>query len=145
MSSQWQPYRESPGVTLARTVAIAVVLGGLLAGWSGGGLARWPLATVLALWPSLGGHFVELWYVNWLRPRLSRSRLVQMGARVVVWFVGGSALMAGMGVTATALGARWPRWGHVWWAGGVGFIALELLVHLVLHLRGRPSFYDGRG
>jgi len=36
---------------------------------------------------------------------------------------------------------HWPPW----WIGGLGFIGLELVVHLVLQLRGRPSFYNGRG
>src|SRR5437016_11925087 len=76
MTSQWQPFREPLGATLARTGAIAVVLGAVLAGWraaagwrGGGGLARWRVATGLMLWPALGGHFVELWFLNWLRPR----------------------------------------------------------------------------
>jgi len=29
--------------------------------------------------------------------------------------------------------------------GGLAFIGIELVTHLVLQLRGRPSFYDGRG
>ncbi len=28
---------------------------------------------------------------------------------------------------------------------GMAFIGIELVVHLVLQWRGRPSFYDGRG
>ena len=73
-----------------------------------GGLVRWPLATVLMLWPSLGGHFVELWFLNWLRPRLSVARPVQMGARVLIWFAGGCVLVMGMWLTAIALGAFRP-------------------------------------
>jgi len=36
---------------------------------------------------------------------------------------------------------RWPAW----WLGGLAFIGIELTVHLLLLLRGRPSFYNGRG
>jgi hypothetical protein len=32
-----------------------------------------------------------------------------------------------------------------WWFGGIAFIGIELLAHLALQLRGRPSFYNGRG
>jgi hypothetical protein len=145
MTSPWTPYRETLGATLARTGAIAVILGGVLAARSGGGLARWPVATVLTLWPALGGHFVELAFLNGLRPRLPISRPVQVAARLAVWFAAGIALTAAMCLTATALNtlraALCPRW----WIGGLAFIGLELLVHLVLHLRGTPSFYDGRG
>jgi hypothetical protein len=143
MTSEWQPYREPLRITLVRTGTIALVVGAVLARWSGG-LARWPMATLLALWPALGGHWVELWFLNWLRPRLSVARAVQVGARVGVWFVGGTALALGMGLTAMALGFRPAQW-SAWWRGGLAFIGIELVVHLVLQLRGRPSIYNGRG
>lgn len=54
--------REPMRVTLTRTVGIALVVGGVLA-WRRGGLARFPLASMLVLWPALGGHFVERWWV----------------------------------------------------------------------------------
>ncbi len=100
MTPPWQPYREPLRTTLVRTATIAVVLGALLARLSGGGLSRWPLTTLLMLWPSFGGHWVELWFLNWLRPRLSVGRAVQVAARVGVWFVGGTVLALGMGLTA---------------------------------------------
>ncbi len=49
--------------TLARTGRIALVVGAVLARlW--GGLARWPLTTLLAFWFSFGGHWVELVFLN---------------------------------------------------------------------------------
>ena len=145
MTSQWQPHRESLHTTLARTVVIAVVLCAVLVRWRGGGLARWPMATLLVLWVSFGGHWVELWFLNWLRPRLSIARGVQIGARVAVWFVGGCALALCIDLTAMALTGFRPAQWPAWWLGGLGFIALELVAHLVLQLRGQPSFYNGRG
>jgi hypothetical protein len=143
-ASQWQPYREPIRTTLLRTIMIAVVVGGVLAQWRGN-LGRWPLATLLVLWPSFGGHWVELWFLNWLRPRLSSARAIQVGARVGVWFVGGTVLALGMGLTAMALTgfppAQWPPW----WLGGLAFIGVELVAQLALQLRGRPSFYNGLG
>jgi hypothetical protein len=144
MTSPWQPYREPLRVTVVRTGVIALVIGAVLA-WRWGGMARWPMATLLLLWPSFGGHWVEIWFLNRLRPRLPVARAVQVGARVGVWFVGGIILAVGMRLTAMALGGlrpvRWPAW----WIGGLGFIGIELAVHLVLQLRGRPNFYNGRG
>ena len=87
--------REPLRVTLTRTVGIALIAGAALASrW--GGLARWPLTTVLMLWPSLGGHYVELAYLDVVRPRLSPSRAVRTLARIAVWFVGGALLAVGM-------------------------------------------------
>jgi hypothetical protein len=140
MTSSWQPFREPLRTTLVRTVSIAVVVGALLAR-SWGGLAWWPLATLLVLWPSFGGHWVDLWFLNWLRPRLSADRVVQAGARIAVWYVGGIGLALGMGLTAMALAnyppSKWPKW----WVGGFAFIGVELIAQLGLYLRGRPSFY----
>jgi hypothetical protein len=145
MISPWQPYREPLGVTLARTGAIAIILGGLLARLTGGGLARLPAATLLMLWPSFGGHCLELFFLNWLRPRIPATRGAQAGIRIVVWFIGGTALALAMCATAMALGHFRQAWRLAWEFGGLAFIGIELGVHAILQLRGRPSFYNGRG
>jgi hypothetical protein len=103
------------------------------------------MTTVLMLWPSFGGHWVDLWFLNWLRPRMAPSRGTQVTARLAVWFAGGTVLALGMALTATALaGFRPSRWPALWW-GGLVFIGIELVAQLALQLRGRASFYNGRG
>ena len=141
MTAQRQPYREPLRTTILRTGTIAIVVGAVIARFWGG-LARWPLATLLVLWFSFGGHWVEVWYLNWLRPRLPTARAMQIAARIATWFVGGVLLAACMSLTTMALAGFRLRW-H-WWLGGLAFIGLELLVHLFLQLRGRPGFYNGR-
>lgn len=144
-SSQWQPYREPLRTTLVRTVSIALIAGALVARSLGGGLSGWTIGILLMLWPSFGGHWIELWYLNWLRPRLPAARAAQIAARIAVWFVGGIALALGMCLTATVLAPVRPdRWPPLW-LGGLAFIGLELVAQLALQLRGRPSFYNGRG
>jgi hypothetical protein len=144
MTSLWQPFQEPIGRTLFRTVMIAFVVGGTIAllsrKWS-----AWPLATLLVLWPSFGGHWVEVWFLNWLRPRVSPAPGVQLATRVLVWFAGGSFLALGMRLTASAF-VQWrsPQW-LTWWFGGAAFVGIELVVHLLMQLRGQPSFYNGRG
>lgn len=146
MTPTWQPFREPLRITLMRTGTIALVGGAVLA-LSRGGLAHWPLATCLMLWPALGGHWVEIVFLNYLRPRLPAARPVQVAARIGTWFVGGALLALGMGLTAMALGPRHlPHWPGEWIiVGGLAFIGIELIVHVVLQLRGRPSFYTGLG
>src|SRR2546430_7439875 len=145
MTSPWQPYSEPLRATLVRTITIALVAGALLARSWGGGMTRWPIATLLMLWPSFGGHWIEIWFLNWLRPRLSDSRAVQVAARVATWFVGGIVLALAMLLTAIALTGFHPTRWPAWWLGGLAFIAIELVAQLPLQLRGRPSFYNGRG
>ena len=144
MTSQWQPYREPLRTTLLRTAIIAIVVGAVLA-LSLGALARWPRFSLLMLWPSFGGHWVEVWFLNWLRPRLSIARGVQIAARIGVWFVGGTGLYIGMCLTAMAFDGFRPTVWPTWWLGGLAFIGVELVAHLALQLRGRPSIYNGRG
>jgi hypothetical protein len=135
--------REPLRITLARTGAIAAVVGVGISALSGGGPRRWPIATLLALWPTLGGHYVELLYLRVVRQRLPEQRAARVIGRLAVWFAGGCVLAAAMYATAAALSGPSRRW--AWWVGGVAFVALELVAHLVLHLRGHASFYDGRG
>jgi hypothetical protein len=136
--------REPLRVTLTRTVAIAAIGGLVLASWWGG-LSRWPLTTALMMWPSFGGHYVELAYLDVVRPQLSASRAVHVLARLAVWFVGGVLLAVGMHYSALALHAPRSLPASLWWVGGFAFIGIELVAHLVLYARGRPSFYTGRG
>lgn len=110
-----------------------------------GGVARWPVATLLMLWPSLGGHWVGLWFLNWPRPRLPDARGAQVVARLGVWFIGGTALALGMFLTAEMFAGFRPMKWPVWWLGGLAFIGIELIVQTVLQLRGRPSFFNARG
>src|SRR5258708_13118390 len=96
---------EALQATLARNVALALILGALLARqW--GGLARWPMFSLLMLWPSFGGHWVDVWFLNWLRPRLAGSRPVHLVPRLVVWFVAALVLPFGPSLPPIAIAFR---------------------------------------
>jgi hypothetical protein len=142
--SDWQPHREPLRTTLVRTVGIAVVAGAVVA-LSVGRLASWPVASLLLLWPAFGGHWIDLFFLNRVRPHLPRARGVQAAARIAVWFAGGMVLAVGVRITARLLLER-PRMAWLTWAvAGALFIASELLAHAALQLRGKPSFYNGAG
>jgi hypothetical protein len=142
-SPAWTPYREPIRGTLMRTIAIAVIAGTVLV-LSTRGRVSWPIAVLVMLWPSLGGHYVELWFLNWLRPRLSPGRGVQLAVRLGIWFIGGVLLSVLMALTARALIGVAVR-GVPWWIAGLGFVVVEAIAHLGLRMRGRPSVYDGLG
>ena len=147
MTAAWQPHREPLRATLGRTILIAVVAGTVLAAWSARSARPipWPVAMVLVLWVSLGGHWVELWYLNWLRPRLPAVPTVQRVARLSTWFLGGCGLGVGIALTARALAGMSFTQLPAWWVAGVLFIGVELVAHAVLQARGRPSVFNGRG
>ena len=136
--------REPLRLTLLRTVSIALFAGAVAALWTGR-IARWPVLTLLLLWPALGGHWVDLLFLNGVRSRLPRNPVVRRVARLVVWFIGGMLLAVGVRVTAWMLLDR-PRMALLpWVTAGAAFIAIELVAHAVLQARGRPSFYNGLG
>src|SRR5687768_7914483 len=91
--------REPLSRTLARNVAIAAAVG---AGFAirYHEVAVWLPSSLLALWFSLGGHYVEVLFLNGIRPRLQAVRLVLATSRLVVWFVGGAFLYTCIAITA---------------------------------------------
>jgi hypothetical protein len=127
--------------TLVRNVSIALVVGVVVALVRRMTWQAWP-ATVLALWPSLGGHFVEVAFLDGARPLLPRSRVLRVLARLLWWLIGGVVLACGTIATAHALPMVAPPW-RWWWIGAPMFVGIELMVHAVLALRGRPNFYRG--
>lgn len=142
--ADWQPYDEPLRVTLTRTLIIASLAGAVVAPWSGG-LRRWPILSLLMLWPAFGGHWVDVLFLNWLRPRLPAASHIQRAARMAVWFVGGILLALGARLTATLLLSRPPAAWLTWAMAGTAFVSIELIAHAALHLRGRASFYNGLG
>jgi hypothetical protein len=110
-----------------------------------GGMGRWPVTFVLVLWPSFGGHAVDIFFLNWLRPRIPAARGVQIIARLAVWFAGGVMIGQGVAYTAILLGALRTEQLPAWWSAGVAMIGVEFIAHFALQLRGVPSFWNGRG
>lgn len=131
------PFREPLRATLLRTVLIALVVGVVV-----GRSALWFPWTAFTLWLSFGGHWVEVFFLNWLRPRLPAQRWAQIGGRLLVWIVGGTVLMIGARFTALSLGIpalRVPPWA----LGGPILVGVELVVHALSQLRRQPNFFNG--
>jgi hypothetical protein len=138
------PFREPLRVTLIRTLSIAIVAGGVVA-LSTRHLGRWPMFSLLTLWPSFGGHWIDLLFLNGLRSRLPDARAIQRLARVAIWFAGGIVLGIGVQFTFRLFTQRPPIVWLTWATAGAAFVGVELVAHAALYLRGRPSFYDGLG
>jgi hypothetical protein len=64
--------------------------------------------------------------------------------RLLLWLGGGVVLYLAMAATARALPISAPPL-RFWWYGGFLLIAVELVVHALLAIRGRPNVYNGRG
>ena len=140
MSAFQEPLR----VTLKRTLGVAIVAGAIASIWLGG-FRRWPALSLVMLWPSLGGHWVEVLFLNSLRAHLPATPVIQRAARIALWFVAGVLLALGMRWTAALLLSR-PAFAWLTWANaGLAFVVIELVGHAALQRRGRASFYNGLG
>jgi hypothetical protein len=144
MTAPAQPHREPFRDTLIRNMVIALAVATGLAFWSPRTAypIHWPVAVVLMLWPTFGGHYLEVWYLNWLTPKLPASANVRRLARLVTWFCGGCVLGVAMMLTVRALSDARPAHWPAWWLPGVIFVGLELVVHSALLLRGQRNFFS---
>src|SRR5256885_14905382 len=91
-SSSWPRFAEPFRRALARNVALAAVAGAVLALQRHNLGLLLPLAA-LALWFSLGGHYIELAFLNGLRARIPAGRLPQVIARLRCGLVVASCFM----------------------------------------------------
>jgi hypothetical protein len=144
MAVNLKPYREPLSSVVLRTFTIAIAIGGVTALLSGRWL-RWPMVTALALWPSFGGHWVEVLFLNGLRPRISPLRGIQAVARLLFWFIAGMGFVVAMRATALLMTGATHAIPLPLELGGLAFVALELVVHLVLAAQRQPNFYNGLG
>jgi hypothetical protein len=142
-NGRWPRFNEPVRETLSRNVTLATMTGVVAALLRRDPRLFLPISC-LALWPTLGGHYVEVAFLNGLRPRVSDKRPAQAAVRLVVWCGGGVLVYLCMSATARALPIR-PLPLGTWWYGSFLFVGVELVAHAVLGLRGRPNFYDGRG
>lgn len=135
--------------TLIRTGIIAIGIASFRI-FRSGNLTPFPTALYLTmilanLWFTFGGHWVEIFYRNYLVLYLPVIRFVQVLVRLAVWFIGGSLLAVGMQATWILLQGTPPS-APPWWLSGIAFIVVELIVHwLLLHARGKASIYNGKG
>jgi hypothetical protein len=137
------PGAEPWTATARRTVGLALIISLAIAA-SRRSVQSTPIIFITAMWFTLGGHFVELFFLRIVRPRINPAIVAQFVTRVATWFVGG-VVIAAEAKASWVLLTEWnaPSW--PWWAGGVAFVFIEWVTHTMLRLAGRPSVFNGRG
>ena len=141
-----RPYREPLRVTLRRTLTIAFFITTvitLVLPHQSSYLQFWATTYAAVLWFPLGGHYVELAYLNFLRMRWPLFLRRRYLGRVGWWLVGGLPLGLACWWTWLGLGYE-PGFVLPWWWGMPFFVLAECVIHTVLSILGRPSFWNGR-
>jgi hypothetical protein len=139
-----RPFHEPFGNTLVRNNMIALIVAAIIA-VSLPRIFSLPTALLVAYWPTFGGHFIEILYLNYLRPLLPGDRSVRTAARLLAWYIGGAALALGARFTAELLTTCRTPLVPTCVFGGLAFIGIELIAHLALSRSNKANFYDGRG
>ena len=147
-------YTEPFSRTVRRTGSIALVAGAAL--WIIGdyrhqgthSLVALAASVAFVLWISLGGHYVELFYLNLIRRAVPAKRWLQTLARVSIWAVGGAALFACAEANRQLiLSGDIGDFGAVWLIGVRGsviFVGIELIAHALLRRAGQPNIWTAQ-
>ena len=155
--SRFTLYRESVAATVIRTGGIAIIVATLVtvarlrhlpassAEWYG-----WLVLVVFVGWFSFGGHWVELAYLNGIRPKIAHwSDPSLVFIRLGVWLIGGAILYLGAVASRSVMTAgELPGQADLFKVllyGGPVFAVIELFPHTFLQLSGKPSFWNFRG
>jgi hypothetical protein len=88
-----------------------------------------------------GGHWLELMFINYIKLLLPQNRILLYFARIIYWFLSAIPLFMLATWVGSLLINQGLRLGN-WWAFGFFYIGIELLMHAIMHLRGKKSFYN---
>ncbi len=89
-----------------------------------------------------GGHWLELLFINYIKFALPKNILLLYVIRIAYWFLCAIPLF---------FTAEWVdnlfshNAGHLgqWWIFGFFYIGIELLMHGIMQIRAKKSFYNG--
>jgi len=130
--------------TILTTTIIAVIINWLHLFPSGG---KSKLILFEIIWSAvfcivLGGHWLELVFINRIKFALPKNILLLYFIRIVYWFLCSIPLflMANLITNLFSYKAGVP--GH-WWTFGFLYIGIQLLMHIIMHIRFKKSFYNG--
>jgi hypothetical protein len=155
--NRFKPFHESLLATVVRTGSIAIIVASIVtvirlhhAPISSVQWHNWLALAVFVGWITFGGHWVEIAYLNGLRPKIAPwSDAALVCVRLAIWLAGGAILFLCAIVSLRLLiASELPDSPHAFKAllqGGPIFVVVELCAHTFLLLTRRPSFWNFRG
>ena len=88
------------------------------------------------------GHWLELLFVNYIKFALPESILVIYFLRISYWFLCAIPIVFLVNLICNLFSHKTGQLVN-WWEFGLSYIGIQLLMHLIMHLRFKKSFYNG--
>jgi len=143
-----EKYPESFFQTVKRTIitttviAIALTLSGIFPTGGKSKPVLFGMIWLIAFCIVFGGHWLELVFINYLKFVLPKHILLVYFLRIVYWFLCSIPLFIIANLVANLFSHNTQHLGR-WWAFGLIYIGIQLLMHSIMHIRLKKSFYNG--
>ena len=89
-----------------------------------------------------GGHWLEWLFINQIKFALPKNILLLYFIRSGYWFLCSIPLFLVANFINSLFSQRTGQMGH-WWIFGFVYIGIELLMHAMMQVRYKKSFYNG--
>jgi hypothetical protein len=90
----------------------------------------------------IGGHWLELLFINSIKFALPKNILLLYFTRIVYWFLCAVPLFFCTNFIMHVFLYDGLRLSH-WFTFGIFYIGIELLMHAIMQIRYKKSFYNG--
>jgi hypothetical protein len=139
-----EPFAQTIIRTIVTTTIIAVILYWAHIFPSGG---RSKLSIFEMIWSAVfcivfGGHWLELIFINRLKFALPQSILLLYFVRIAYWFLCSIPLFFAAELIANLFSDNTVYLGHRWMFGFF-YIGIQLIMHAIMQIRFKKSFYNG--
>ena len=136
---------ESLAQTVKRTiitttiVALILTLSGIFPSHEKSKAAIFGVVWLAAFCIVFGGHWLELLFINEIKFKLPKNMLLIYFVRLGYWFICSIPLY----ILANWVVSFFSNKTKPWWTFGFVYIGIQLLIHAIMHMRLKKSFYNG--
>jgi hypothetical protein len=136
-----EPFIQTVIRTVLTTTIIAVILYlvHLFPSGNSSKLTQFEMIWSVVFCVVFGGHWLELVFINYLKFALPKNILLLYLIRIAYWFLCAIPLFF---IIYNSFPHKTGHLGH-WWIFGFFYIGIELLMHGMMQLRSKKSFYNG--
>lgn len=89
-----------------------------------------------------GGHWLEVFFINQIKFVLPKNIFILYFIRIFYWFLSAIPLFALASLVDNLLSNKTRHLGN-WWTFGLIYIGIQLVMHAIMHVRLKKSFYNG--